>query len=69
MLAHGSERFSFGTLELTFLKTFHTFPKVKSSHSSIGLLLILEQCYNSHYNHDDTAALADFRGQGALFQS
>lgn len=36
------------------------FPHVKSLHSSIDLLLILEQCYN-----DDTAAVAYFRGKGA----
>lgn len=60
MLAHSSQRFSFGTPELTLLKTFHMSPKVKSSHSSIDLLLILEQRYHNHYNNDDAAASAYF---------
>lgn len=60
MLARSSERFSFDSSS-TFLP--------KSSDSSIDLLLMLEQCYSDDYNNDDTAALAYFRGQGALLRS
>lgn len=56
------------TLEFTSLKALMSL-KVKFSHNSIDLLLILEQRYNNDYNDDDTAALAHFSLRGAFFQS